>query len=154
MFKHVHDSAFGFAVMVFATPPSEDDADHYVAAVRTLDAMGAERDGSALVLVFEAGYPMPDAVLRKRFVEARKGMRSRPVVALVGAHPLMRASVIAARWISPPPFPQEATATFAEAVEWIESKRGPTLRVLDRLYAEVTADIATERRASGKHKHG
>jgi len=63
-------------------------------------------------------------------------MKSKPVVAVVTTNPLLRAAIGAARWISPPPFEQGVVATFEEAVAFVESKRGGTMRVLQRLYDE------------------
>lgn len=141
MFESKYDSAFAFAVFVFSAPYSEKDADDYVTQVRQLDRMAAEREGCALILVLEKGYPAPDARLRKRFVEARRDIKSRPVVAIVSEHPLIRMAIGAVRWLSPPPFPQQVFDTVPEAIAWIESQRGPTLRVLGRLYEEATASL-------------
>lgn len=145
MFHYRFDPLHAFAVMVLAPPASETDTDEYVACVKTLDAAAANRNGSALVLVLASGFPLPDAPARKRAVDARKNMKSKPVVAVVTTNPLLRAALAAARWISPPPFDQSVSATFEEAVQFIESKRGPTLRLLDRMYEEATAEMATRK---------
>jgi hypothetical protein len=110
--------------------------------------VAANRDGAALVLVLESGYPLPDAAARKRGVDARKDMKAHPVVSVVTTNPLLRAGLVAARWLSPPPFEQHVAATFEDAVRFIEAKRGPTLRLLDRLYEETAARLALQ--ASGR----
>jgi hypothetical protein len=107
--------------LVLAPPESATDIDDYVACVKLLDGVAANREGSALVLVLESGYPLPDARSRKRGVDARKDMKARPVVAVVTTNPLLRAALGAARWISPPPFEQSVSSTFAEAVRFIET---------------------------------
>lgn len=145
MFHYRFDPLHALAVLVFATPASDEDIDAYVTCVKTLDAVAASREGSALVLVLESGYPMPKAAERMRGVDARKNMKARPVVAVVTTNPLLRAALGAARWISPPPFEQGVAATFDEAVEFIESKRGPTLRLLNRMYEETTSHLALRR---------
>ena len=134
MLRYRYDALHAFAVMVLSPPATNTDVDEYVACIKTLDAVGANREGSALVMILEAGYPLPNAEGRKRGVDARKDMKSKPVVAVVTTSPLLRAAIGAARWISPPPFEQGVVATFEEAVAFIESKRGSTMRVLQRLY--------------------
>lgn len=134
MLRYRYDALHAFAVMVLSPPATEGDIDEYVACIRTLDGVGANREGSALVMILEAGYPLPNAEARKRGVDARKDMKSKPVVAVVTTNPLLRAAIGAARWISPPPFEQGVVATFDEAVAFIESKRGGTMRLLQRLY--------------------
>jgi hypothetical protein len=145
MFHYRYDPIHAFAVMVLAPPASETDIEQYVACVKTLDAAAANRKGSALVLVLVSGYPLPDGPTRKRGVDARKDMKARPVVAVVTTNPLLRAALAAARWISPPPYEQSVSATFEEAVQFIESKRGSTLRLLDRMYEETTSEMATRK---------
>jgi hypothetical protein len=140
MFHYRYDPLRAIAVMVLAPPASEQDIDDYVRCVKTLDEAATNRERSALVLVLESGYPLPDAKTRKRAVDARKDMKSRPCVAVVTSNPLLRAALAAARWISPPPFEQAVVATFEEAVRFIEAKRGPTLRVLERMFEELTAE--------------
>ena len=142
MFHHRYDPLHAFAVMVLAPPASESDIEDYVTCVKMLDGVAANREGSALVLVLESGYPLPDAAARKRGVDARKDMKSRPVVAVVTTNPLLRAALEAARWMSPPPFEQSVSATFDEAVQFIEGKRGPTGRLLNRMYEETTTQMA------------
>lgn len=137
MLRYRYDALHAFAVMVLSPPGGDSDIDEYVACVQKLDAAAANREGAALVMVLEAGYPLPSAKSRQRGVAARKDMKSRPVVAVVTANPLLRAAIVAARWISPPPFEQGIVTTFDDAVTFIESKRGPTLRVLNRLYGEA-----------------
>jgi hypothetical protein len=141
VFRYGYDPLHAFAVMVLTPPATENDVDDYVAAVKKLDGVAANRDGSALVLVLDSGYPLPNAAARKRSIEARKDMKSRPVVAVVTTNPLLRAGLAAARWFSPPPFEQAIVTTFDDAVKFIESKRGPTLRILNRLYEEATRKL-------------
>lgn len=141
MFASRHDPLHALAVMVVAPPALPSDADDYVACVQLLDSVAKGRDGSALVLVFEEGYPLPDAATRKRAVDARRGMQARPVVSVVTKSALFRAALAAAHWISPPPFEQHVAASFEDAVAYIEAKRGPTLRMLDKMYDEATAQM-------------
>jgi hypothetical protein len=149
MFESKYDSAFAFAVLVFAPPYSDKDIDDYETRIQQLDRFVAGRERSALILVMEKGYPLPDARMRKRFVEARRNIQSRPVVAIVSEHPLLRLVVTAAHWISPLPFPHQVCSTVPEAIAWIESQRGPTLRVLDRLYEEAVASLRARATRSG-----
>lgn len=137
MLRYRYDRNHAFAVMVLSPPASETDIDEYVACVKTLDAVATNREGSALVMVLEEGYPLPNADARKRGVDARKDMKSRPVVAVVTTSRLLRAALVAARWISPPPFEQAVVATFEEAVAFIEAKRGSTRQLLHRMYDEA-----------------
>jgi hypothetical protein len=114
--------------------------------VKRLDAVGADHPRAALALVIADGYPLPGADARRRGVDARKNMVSRPVVAVVTTSPLVRAAIAASRWISPPPYEQRVLPTFEEAVTFIEAKRGPTLRILDRMYDEANAALALRRK--------
>lgn len=137
MLRYRYDPLHAFAVMVLSPPASDADIDEYVACVKTLDGVATNREGSALVMVLDDGYPLPNAEARKRGVDARKDMKSRPVVAVVTTSALMRAALVAARWVSPPPFEQAVVATFDEAVAFIESKRGSTRQLLHRLYQDA-----------------
>ena len=148
MFRSRHDPRLALAVIVLAPPEQETDIDEYVACVKMLDAVGANREGAALVLVIESGYPLPDGRARQRGVDARKDMKSRPVVSVVTSNPLLRAALTAARWVSPPPFEQHVAPTFDEAVKYIEERRGPTRGLLHRMYEESTAHLAL--RKSGR----
>jgi hypothetical protein len=139
MLRYRYDALRAFAVMVVSPPATDADIDEYVACVKTLDAAAANREGAALVLVLQAGYPLPNAEARKRAVDARKDMKSRPVVAVVTTNPLLRAALAAARWISPPRFEQGIVTSFEDAVTFIESNRGPTLGLLHRMYQEACA---------------
>jgi len=141
MFASRHDPLRALAVIVLAPPANDSDVGDYVACVQLLDQVGNNREGAALVLVLEEGYPLPDAETRKKAVDARRGMKSRPVVSVVTKSALLRAALKAAHWISPPPFEQHVAASFEEAVQYIESKRGPTLRLLDKMYDEATAQM-------------
>jgi hypothetical protein len=131
------DSAFGFGIMLFEPPFEEADFEQYVELVPKLDKRIGEREGSALVLEFAPGYPGPNALWRKRFVEARRSMVSKPVVAIVVPSFAMRAGVALAAWIKPRPFEQGVFGTFAEAMVWLEEKRGPTTKILQSLYADA-----------------
>src|SRR3954471_11434868 len=82
MFHYRYDPLYALAVIVLAPPQSATDIDDYVACVKLLDGVAANREGAALVLVLESGYPLPDARSRKRGVDARKDMKARPVVAV------------------------------------------------------------------------
>ncbi len=137
MIRYRYDPLHAFAVMVLTPPQEATDIDEYVTCVKTLDAFAANREGSALVMVLEEGYPLPNAEARKRGVDARKDMKSKPVVAVVTTNPLLRAAIAAARWISPPPFEQAVVTSFDDAVAFIDAKRGPTLKILHRLYDDA-----------------
>jgi hypothetical protein len=149
MFHYRHDPLHALAVIVLAPPALDADIDEYIACVKMLDGVAANREGSALVLVLESGYPLPDARARKRGVDARKDMKARPIVSVVTSNPLLRAALVAAHWISPPPFEQHIAATFEEAVKYVEGKRGPTLGLLARMYEESTASLARRKVSRG-----
>ena len=137
------DPAFGFAVMIFAPPAEEDDFARYVELVPQLDRRGAEREGPALIVEFGEGYPPPSATWRKRFVDARAGLASKPIVALVTPSRAMRAGIALAGWMRPPTFDQSVFATVEEAMDWVVGVRGPSAKVLHRLYGDA------KRRVSG-----
>lgn len=141
MLRYRYDASHALAVMLLAPPATETDIDDYVACLKVLDGVGVNRKTAALVLVLEEDYPLPGATARKRGVDARKDMKSRPVVAVVTSNPLLRAALAAARWISPPPFEQRVVTTFDEAVSFIESRRGPTLGILQRLHDVARAEL-------------
>ena len=137
MLRYRYDALHALGVMVLSPPTTDTDIDDYVSCVQKLDAVAANRGGSALVMLLDPDYPLPDATARKRGVDARKNMKSHPVVAVVTSNPLLRAALAAARWLSPPPFEQGVVATFDEAVTFIESRRGPTLHILNKLYEQI-----------------
>lgn len=147
MFHSRHDARLALAVMVLAPPALESDIHDYVACVKMLDGVASNREDAALVLVLESGYPLPDADARKRGVDARKDMKSRPVVAVVTENPLLRAGLAAARWMSPLTFEQHVASTFEEAVTYIEASRGPTLGRLVQMYDECRTHLALRRSA-------
>lgn len=148
MFDSRHDPSVALAVIVLAAPALETDVDEYVACVKMLDGVASNRERSALILVLENDYPLPDAQARKRGVDARKDMKSRPVVSVVTSNALIRAALAAARWIAPAPFEQHVAPTFDEAVKYIEATRGPTWGRLRQLYDESSAHLAL--RKSGR----
>jgi hypothetical protein len=138
MFVYEIDPAFGFAVVLFAPPAEEDDFARYVELIPQLDRRGAEREAPVLLLEFGEGYPPPNAIWRKRFVDARASLASRPIVALVTPSRAMRAGIALARWIRPPTFDQSVFATVDEAMGWLAEARGPTAaKLLRRLYADA-----------------
>lgn len=141
MLRYRYDTTQALAVIVLGPPAVDADIDDYVACLKLLDDVGANRKTAAVVFVIDDGYPLPGAAARKRGVDARKDMKSRPVVAVVTTNALLRAALAAARWISPPPFEQGVVATFDEAVAFIETRRGPTLRVLHRLHDVARAEL-------------
>jgi len=53
--RYRYDARHAFAVMVLSPPAADTDIDEYVACIETLDAVGANREGSALVMILEAG---------------------------------------------------------------------------------------------------
>jgi hypothetical protein len=136
-FLHEVDPAFAFALILFELPFEEHDFEQYVEVIPKLDQRVAGREGPALIVELAEGYPSPNAVWRKRFVAARANIVSKPLVAIVVHSAAARAAVGLARWLEPPPFEQQVFGTFEAAVTWIEQKRGPTTKVLRRLYAEL-----------------
>ena len=137
MFVYEIDPAFGFAVVVFAPPVEEDDFARYVELIPQLDRRGAGREGPALIVEFAEGYPPPNASWRKRFVDARAGIASKPIVALVTPSRAMRTAIALARWIRPPTFDQGVFATVEEAMDWVTTARGPAAKVLDKLHGDA-----------------
>ena len=138
MFLCEFDTAFALGVMLFEVPPDEEDFARYIEAIPTMDQRAKGRESPVLVVEFGAGYPAPKAAWRKRLVEARDHIVSKPLVALVAPSVAMRAGISLVRWLDPPPFEQQVFSTFEEAMEWVAQKRGPTTKVLARLYEDVT----------------
>ena len=137
MFTSEFDSAFACAVLLFALPFEEGDFARHVELLPMLDARMEGRDRPVIVLEFEDGYPVPNALWRKRMVEARANVRSRPVVALVTPSFAQRAGAGLAAWIRPPQFEQRVFSTFEEAMKWIGEKRGVTTKILHKLRADA-----------------
>ena len=131
------DPAFAFGLMLFAPPFEEHDFARYVETIPQLDARATGRDSPVLLMEFVADYPAPNAVWRKRFVEARASLVSRPMVALVAPSMAMRAGIGLARWIQPPKFEQRVFSTFEGAMQWVEDARGPSTKILRRLHEEA-----------------
>ncbi len=82
MFTYEIDPAFAFAVMLFRLPVEEHDLARYIDAIPKLDRRVAGRDSPVLVVELAEGYPAPSAMWRKRLVEARQKLVSKPLVAI------------------------------------------------------------------------
>jgi hypothetical protein len=134
-----YDPVFAFGVMLFGLPGEERDCDQYVESIPKLDKRVGRRDASLLV-EFVEGYTPPNALWRKRFIEARSHLVSRPRVALVLPSAAARATLKLANWVSPAPFEQRPFSTADEAIVWLAERAG-SRKPLDALYQSARAKL-------------
>ena len=146
MYEYAYDKHAGVMVGVLARPFTEDDDNQALLdsiAKQQADAPGPGAK-AVFVLAVDPQYPQPNARWRRRFAEARDGVRfAKTFFAVVTPEATLRGVLTAVNWIRPTSERLEADsfATFDEALRWAEEKRGRAARPLRMLMEEVQAKL-------------
>lgn len=142
MYAYAYDRGLGTMVGMLARPFNEEEDNRKLLesiAKHHADALSPSAVG-AFILVVDPSYPNPNAGWRKRFAEARDGVRfTKELFAVVTQAPHLRGVLTAVNWMRPPSlrFEAESFVTFDEAARWVEEKRAQKLPTLKRLSDDV-----------------
>lgn len=160
MYTSVHNRALG--VMVGMLGPEfheDDDNQHLLESIwkQQSDSLNPAR-GGALILMVDPNYPNPSSRWRRKFAEAREGLRfAKFFFALVTPAPHLRGVLTAINWMSPSTgrFESSGFEHIDQAVQWVESKLGQKMPILPLLLEEARAKAGlpyagNQARASGK----
>jgi hypothetical protein len=102
-------------------------------------------EGVAFVLVSDPDVPPVPASWRKRMAAFNDSVQASPyLLSIVTPSPTIRGILTAINWISPPKRGHEhvSHATFEQARDWLEQRRGRPLLELRELYRKVRAVAA------------
>jgi hypothetical protein len=143
MFSYRVDHAHANCVWLFSGPTNTDeDWERYVATFAALDAIAWLAELPACILLVDRENPTPNALWRKRIAEASTSLRSRPLVAFASEALLFRGAITAVNWLRPPPYEFRTMATFDQAVQWIEQRRGVPAKTFFTMLAELREEAA------------
>ncbi len=123
-------------------PCTDDDYESIVESTTRLLTETPSDRVARFVLVVDPNQPAPNAVWRQRLAEARVTSKSLRY-AIVSPSIHERGTVTAIHWLRPPGPGQKVvtSATFSEAVAWLEAESG-SLPILHTLYARVREQAA------------
>lgn len=120
-----------------------DSARDYVEHFARLEELTALRRAGtkqlALLVVFDPGYPLPNAGNRKRAAQVTAAPHFDHFVAIVSASPLVRGVLTAINWLRPQQHVNEVFTSPWEAIGWLEEKRGERLNTLREIEARLSA---------------
>lgn len=142
MYMYAYDKSAGMMVGVLARPFNDETDNQGVLesiAKQQADAKNPSA-GGAFILIVDPQYPHPNAKWRRRFAEARDGVRfAKSLFAVVTPEMSLRGVLTAINWMRPPSprFEAEAFATFDEAARWMEARSGKSRRGLAMLMDEA-----------------
>ncbi len=130
MYYCEYNLARSLGVWIFqgnAISPSEWDA--HFADIRTLIAGHKTRTTRpAVLLLMLGGTDRPDALKRQELSALTSASGYNPYLALVSRNPLVRGAFSALRWLQKTPnYEGDVFAETAQALSWLETKRGEKL---------------------------
>lgn len=141
MFTSAFDLAHGAAVWLFTgSHNSDEDFERYLTTIRRMADRVEGRDAPAAIQVVDGGNPPPGAKWRKRIAEETENLGAGALFALVSPSPLVRGVVTAINWFRTPPYEVRTFSQFADAVAWIEERRGRRIPAFQQLLAEARED--------------
>jgi hypothetical protein len=114
--------------------PERDYSDHFD---RLEELSGMRRSGGgqfAVLVLFDPGYPLPNARLRKRAAAVSGAAGFDHFLAIVSDSPLARGVLTAMSWLRPQQHVHEVFVAPHGATDWLEAKRGeplPALRAIE-----------------------
>lgn len=143
MYSFAYDKNAGLMVGILKTKPYFNEDEDYAVL---LDSIARNESGSRrgepfkLILVIEPDVPMPNATWRKKFAQARNKNVYPFLFVTVTPSSLLRGVLTMVNWINPPTMGSatHATATFDEALEWIEQKASKKVPIAKRLFQEAS----------------
>lgn len=144
MFTYAYDKAFGIAVTVFSgSTNTDDDYAGFIDLIQKLDALGEGRDQPVFFQIFDSDNPPFPAIWRKRVVEVRAHLKSKPFVLVLAQSRLYASIIWVVNKLDPPPFEQYNVSTFEEGVELVNARRPGTGAILQALHAEARSACAS-----------
>lgn len=143
MFTFAVDKAFGLAVTIFSGKTNtEQDYVSFIETIEKLDSLAATREQPVFFQVFDADNPPLPAIWRKRLVEVRARIRSKPLVVVYAASRIVSTVIWAVNKLDPPPFEHAIVSSIEEGVEVVNARRPGTGKILELLYAEARGQAA------------
>lgn len=117
-----------------------DSQRDYVEHFDRLDDLSTKRrheggDHFAMLVVFDPGYPLPDARTRQRAAQVSAAPGFDHYIGIVSDSPLARGVLTAMSWLRPQQHVHDVFLRASDAVAWLESRRGgplPSLRDIER----------------------
>lgn len=147
MFTFAFDPVSGSVVCLF-TGTDNDDADfiRYLDAIDYLDKTAAGRDDCVVITVVDAGNPPPNAAWRQKIGERSRTLRTKAIAVLVSSSPVIRGVATVLNWLAPERFrEQTTTATFDDALAWVEARQRARGVVLRNLLVQARDDAVKRR---------
>lgn len=132
------------ALFCLASGSVSSDKDYEIMynAYLMIDQEAVARNKESLYFLFVEGgsIPRPNPSWRRRFAELRLLMKAkRRLNVLVTTSAILRGVMTVINWVQPPA-PQEEQAivsTLEEGIRWVETMRGPSRALIERLYQEA-----------------
>lgn len=117
--------------------PARDFAEHLdvFEEVTRLRAGGSDR--YAILIVFDPGFPVPDARTRQRAATVTSASHFDPCLAVVSNSPLMRGVLTAVGWLRRHHVDQEVVSEVDQGLRWLETRRGAQLPELSRMVVRL-----------------
>lgn len=81
----------------------------------------------AILVVIDAGHPMPGSAWRARIAEVTGLPIFQPYLAIVSQNPLVRGVLTALSWIRPKHYDDTVVPNIREGIAWLEKMRGEPL---------------------------
>ena len=126
MYHFEHDPERGLLVSRMAAGGDEqaDFGIHLEKLEQALTAAAARGQKLALVILFDSGHAVPNAVWRRAVADFQKRPIFNPDVVLVSGNPLLRGVLTALDWLRGSIINMQPAASGEKAVELIEKQRG------------------------------
>lgn len=131
------------AMIGVLTRPFDEEADNHLlleSIAKQQASASSPVATAAFLLLVDPQYPQPSAKWRRRFAEARDGLRfAKTFFAVVTPETSLKGVLTAVNWMRPlkPNFEAESFSTFDEAVRWATERRGASPKPLQLLMTEV-----------------
>lgn len=138
MYSFAYDKSAGLLVGILKVKPYfQEDEDYAILLDSISRSESSSKPGEPFkfILVIEPDVPMPNATWRRKFAKSREKTLNPFLFVTVTPSQLLRGVLTMINWVSPPTTGSAtiATATFTEALTWLEEKskkKLPTARAL------------------------
>lgn len=119
--------------------PQRDYVEHFdrLEEISTLRRAGGTQ--FAAMVVFDPGYSLPNAAIRKRAAQVSGDVGFDHFIGIVSDSPLARGVLTAISWLRPQRHVHEVFLDPREAIAWLEAKRGEPLPALRDIEARLFA---------------
>ncbi len=143
MYSYAYDKSTGMMVGILkAKPHFQEDEDYAILldSIARNESVSKPGEPFKFILVIEPDVPIPNATWRRKFAKSRdKNIYPFLFVTVTSSH-LLRGVLTMINWVNPPPSngsATTATATFDEALAWIEERARKKIPIAKRLLEEA-----------------